>query len=342
MVASLPCRGKTCPQCRSAASAWGPTFTPLMDGTPCSAKCATLQSQGGGSCTQGQLVPAVPRADAEPARLQARPAPRPPALRPVRRHPALRGAGAASPAAHRHSNKLPAAEQPRRLARRLRPRVKPSSACTQPTPSFKHLRAGEPNAAVVRDAMRKGEALRAAAEAQRSAARRAAPPAARPPPRSPAAAPPPPRMHDAAGRTWRAAALAALGREDGPRPGSGSPGAAGGAPGPLPYAVVAPPLRVAPARPLASGVGARLARCWASRGRHSRGVWQGLPSACRGARACLQRRWALQGRRAGRRALGASGLADGSAPCAPGAARGACATQGERGRPRAVGCGAAR
>ena len=206
----------------------------------------------------------------------------------------------------------------------------------------------EPNAAVVRDAMRKGEALRAAAEAQRSAARRAAPPAARPPtaarppPRSPAAAPPPPRMHDAAGRTWRAAALAALGREDGPRPGSGSPGAAGGAPGPLPYAVVAPPLRVAPARPLASGVGARLARCWASRGRHSRGVWQGLPSACRGARACLQRRWALQGRRAGRRALGASGLADGSAPCAPGAARGACATQGERGRPRAVGCGAAR
>jgi len=119
----------------------------------------------------------------------------------------------------------------------------------------------EPNAAVVRDAMRKGEALRAAAEAQRAAARRAAPPAARPPtaarppPRSPAAAPPPPRMHDAAGRTWRAAALAALGREDGPRPGSGSPGAAGGAPGPLPYAVVAPPLRMAPARPLASGDG---------------------------------------------------------------------------------------
>ncbi len=177
MVASLPCRGKTCPQCRSAASAWGPTFTPLMDGTPCSAKCATLQSQGGGSCTQGQLVPAVPRADAEPARLQARPAPRPPALRPVRRHPALRGAGAASPAAHRHSNKLPAAEQPRRLARRLRPRVKPSSACTQPTPSFKHLRAGvraERGGCARRDAQGRGAARGGRGAAQRGAARGAA------------------------------------------------------------------------------------------------------------------------------------------------------------------------
>ena len=95
----------------------------------------------------------------------------------------------------------------------------------------------EPDASVVRAAMRKGEALRAAAEQQRMSVRR--PPSLGGPPRPQARGPPGP--HDAAEREWRAAAAAVLGGEEGL--GSGSQGPGGGvADRPLPYALVAPPL----------------------------------------------------------------------------------------------------
>ena len=103
----------------------------------------------------------------------------------------------------------------------------------------------------MRDAMRKGEALRAAAEQQRLAARRGPASAPRVPPSPPR---PPSRAQDAAAREWRAAAAAALGGGDGSALGfaeAGGPWSAdggGGAAEPLPYAVVAPPLHVTRAR----------------------------------------------------------------------------------------------
>lgn len=96
----------------------------------------------------------------------------------------------------------------------------------------------EPDASVMRDAMRKGEALRAAAEQQRMAVRR---PPSLGPPRPQTLIPSLPGPHDAAERKWRAAAASAVGGEEGLDLGSQGPGV-GAADGPLPYAVVAPPL----------------------------------------------------------------------------------------------------
>ena len=120
----------------------------------------------------------------------------------------------------------------------------------------------EPDASVMRDAMRKGEALRAAAEQQRMAVRR--PPSLGGPTRPQTLIPSPPGPHDAAEREWRAAAAVAVGGEEGFGLGSQGPGG-GAADGPLPYAVVAPPLhamRVRSTLPCGKSYGdLRMARC---------------------------------------------------------------------------------